>query len=355
MAKKLFIPGPVDVSPEVLAKMSEPMVGHRGREFSSIMMSTIEKLKKLMFTENTVFLSTSSSTGLMEAAVRNCVDKKCLNIGNGAFSDRWHEITKSNGKEADFLSLDWGKAVTPELVDEMLSTGEYDALTMVHNETSTGVTSPLSEIAEVVRNYDVSFLVDTVSSMAGIKVEVDKLGIDVCLFGVQKAMALPPGLAVCSVSDRAMEKAKSVGNRGYYFDFITFQKYLKKEQTPTTPAIPLLRAMDYQLDRILNKEGLENRFRRHERMGNLTREWAKKNFSLFPEEERYCSNTVTCISNTRGVDCNELKQKLADRGYVFANGYGKLADRTFRIAHMGDRTIGELKEYLSAIEEILGL
>ena len=355
MAKKLFIPGPIDVSPDVLAKMSEPMIGHRGKDFSRLMMSATGKLKKLMFTENTVFLSTSSSTGLMEAAVRNCVGKKCLNIGNGAFSDRWHEITTSNAREADFLSLDWGKAVTAEIVDEKLSTGEYDALTMVHNETSTGVTSPLYEIAKVVKNHDVSFLVDTVSSMAGIKVEVDKLGIDVCLFGVQKAVALPPGLAVCSVSDRAMEKAKTVENRGYYFDFITFQKYLGKEQTPATPAISQLNALDYQLDKILDQEGLENRYKRHEEMGNLTRRWAKKNFALFPEEERYSSNTVTCVKNTREVDCSDLKQKLADKGYVFANGYGKIANKTFRIAHMGDRTVDELKEYLSDIDEILGL
>jgi len=355
MAKKLFIPGPVDVLPDVLKKMSEPMIGHRGKEFSDLLMSATEKVKRLMFTENTVFISTSSSTGLMEAAIRNCVGKKCLNIGNGAFSDRWHQITVSNGKEADFLSLEWGKVVTPEAVDERLSTGEYDALTLVHNETSTGVTTPIYEIAEVVKNYDVSFLVDTVSSMGGIKVEIDKLGMDVCLFGVQKAMALPPGLAVCSVSDRAMEKAKSVENRGYYFDFLTFKKYLERGQTPTTPAIPHLRALDYQLDRILNEEGLENRFTRHKEMGDLVRGWAKKNFALFPEEERYCSDTVTCIKNTREADVSELKQKLAEKGYVFANGYGNLADKTFRIAHMGDRTMGELKGYLSAIDGILGL
>jgi len=355
MAKKLFIPGPVDVLPDVLAKMSEPMMGHRGKDFSKLLMSATEKLKRLMFTENTIFVSTSSSTGLMEAAVRNCVSKKCLNLGNGAFSDRWHQITVSNGKEADFVSLDWGKAVTPEIVDEKLSTGEYDALTMVHNETSTGVTSPIYEIAEVVKNHDVSFLVDTVSSMGGIKVEVDKLGIDVCLFGVQKAMALPPGIAICSVSERAMEKAKTVENRGYYFDFLTFQKYLGKEQTPTTPAIPQLRALDYQLNRILDDEGLENRFSRHREMGDLAREWAKKNFALFPEDEGHCSDTVTCVKNTREIDCSELKSKLAEKGYVFATGYGKLADKTFRIAHMGDRTVEELKEYISAMDEILGL
>jgi len=190
--------------------------------------------------------------------------------------------------------------------------------------------------------------------MGGIKVEVDKLGIDVCLFGVQKAMALPAGVAVCSVSERALEKAKSIENRGYYFDFLTYLKYWGKKQTPTTGAISIMQGLRYQLDKILNKEGLENRFRRHREMGRLCRKWAKKNFDIFPEE-KYASDTVSCIKNTRGINCNDLKQKLAGRGYVFSNGYGKLADRTFRIAHMGDRTVDELKEYIDTIDEILGL
>lgn len=354
MAKKLFIPGPVDVSPDVREQMSKPMIGHRDKEFSNLLESCVSRLKRLMSTENNVFVSTSSSTGLMEAAVRNCVKDKCLNIGNGAFGDRWHEITKANGKSADFLQLDWGTAVTPELVDEKLSQGDYDAVTLVHNETSTGVTSPLYEISKVVRNYDVSFLVDTVSSMAGIRIDVDKLGIDVCLFGTQKALALPPGLAVCSISEKALEKAKSVDNRGYYFDFLTVMKYWEKRQSHVTPSIPHLNALNYQLGKILDEEGIENRWKRHEEMGKVCRKWAKRNFALFPEE-KYSSNTVTCVKNTRGVDCSELKQKLAERNYVFADGYGKLAGKTFRIAHMGDRSVDELVDYLTAIDEILEL
>lgn len=353
MAKKLFIPGPTDVSPDVFEAMSKPMIGHRGKEFSNLLENCVENLKKLMFTENNVFICPSSSTGLMEAAIRNCVKERCLNVGNGAFSDRWYDITKANGKEADLLQLEWGNAPTPELIDERLSSGKYDAITVVHNETSTGVTAPIYDIATVIKNYDVSFLVDTVSSMGGIKVEVDKLGIDVCLFGVQKAMALPAGLAVCSVSDKALEKSKSIANRGYYFDFLTYLKYWGRRETPTTGAISLIQGLGYQLDKILNREGLENRYIRHDEMGKLCRRWAKENFELLPEE-KYASNTVSCIKNTREVDCTDLKQKLSDRGYVFANGYGKIADKTFRIAHMGDRTLDELKEYLNAIDEILG-
>lgn len=354
MDKKLFIPGPVDVSPDVAEQMSRPMISHRGKEFSNLLESCTEKLKRLMFTNNNIFISTSSSTGLMEAAVRNCVKRRCLNIVNGAFGERWHEITVSNGKEADVLQFDWGSAVVPEILNEKLSEGDYDAVTLVHNESSTGVTNPLYNIAEVVKNYDVSFLVDTVSSMGGIRIEVDKLGIDVCLFGVQKALALPPGLAVCSMSKKALEKAKTVPNRGYYFDFLTVMKYWEKRQSHITPSIPHLWALNYQLHKILDKEGLENRFKRHSEMGELTRRWAKKNFELFPEE-KYSSNTVTCIKNIRGISCDDLKQRLSERGYVFSDGYGKLAGKTFRIAHMGDRTVNELRGYLNSIDEILGL
>ncbi len=352
MAKKLFIPGPSDVSPDVFEAMSTPMIGHRGKDFSILLEDCVRDLKRLMFTGNNIFLCPSSSTGLMEAAVRNCAGRRCLNVGNGAFSDRWYDITVANGREADMLEIEWGKAPTAEQIDERLSKGDYDAITVVHNETSTGVAAPLKEIAKVVRGYDVSFLVDTVSSMGGIKVEVDRLGIDVCLFGVQKAMALPAGLAICSVSDRALEKAKSIENRGYYFDFITYLKYWEKRQTPTTGAISLMQGLRYQLDKILNKEGLENRYHRHAEMGRLCRRWANKNLELLPEE-KYASDTVSCIKNTLGVDCNKLKEGLSKRGYVFASGYGKLADKTFRIAHMGDRTVDELKEYLDAIDEIL--
>lgn len=353
MAKKLFIPGPVDVSPDVFEAMSSPMIGHRGSEFSKLLEECTTGLKKLMYTNNSVFITPASSTGLMEAAVRNCVKEKCLNVCNGAFSERWDVIAKENGKKSDSLVFEWGQAPDPKQIDEKLSSGDYDAITVVHNETSTGVTALIYKISKVVKNYDISFLVDTVSSMGGVKIEVDKLGIDVCLFGVQKCMALPPGVAICSVSDRALKKAETVEDRGHYFDFITYKKYAEKKQTPTTGAISIMQGLRYQLDKILNKEGLENRFRRHTQMGEMTRKWAKKNFALLPEE-KYSSNTVTCIKNTRNIDCNDLKTKLSAKGYVFSTGYGKLVDKTFRIAHMGDRTIEELQTYLDTIDNILG-
>jgi len=354
MAKSLFIPGPIDVPEAAFKAMSVPMIGHRGEGFSKLLDECNAGLKKVMYTNNTIFIFPSSSTGVMEGALRNCVKKKVLSVTNGAFSERWHGIAKENGKEADALAFEWGKAPDAKLIDEKLSSGEYDALTLVHNETSTGVAAPLEEISKVVKKYDVMFLVDTVSSMAGAKIEVDKLGIDVCLFGVQKCFALPPGLAACSVSERALKKAETVPARGHYFDFIAYKKYLDKRQTPTTPPISIMQGLRYQLNHILNEEGLENRFARHSKMAQITRNWAKKNFAPFTEE-RCASQTVTCVKNTRNADLTNLKAKLSDKGYVFANGYGKIADKTFRVAHMGERKIEDLQKYLNDIDEVLGL
>lgn len=351
MNKKLFIPGPVDVTPDVLQQMTKSIIGHRGDEVSELLSEVVSKLKKLMYTDNNIFVSTSSSTGLMEAVARNCISKKCLCLVNGAFGRRWYDIVVRNGKKADILEVDWGEAVNPKLVNEKLKDGDYDAVTLVHNETSTGVCNPIYEISEVVRNYEVSFLVDAVSSMGGIKLEVDKLGIDVCLFGVHKAMALPPGLAVCSVSESTLKKARKIPNRGYYFDFLNFLSYWKKRQTPTTPAIPQIYALNYQLDKMF-REGMKNRYRRHKNMADVVRNWAKKHFELFAEEE-FASDTVTCIKNSRKLNMLSLLDKLQSRGYFISNGYGKLKNKTFRIAHMGDRTLNEIEDLLITIGAII--
>lgn len=355
MHKKLFIPGPTEVSKEILEVMSTPMIGHRSKDFVALYEKVVPKAQKILYTKNKVFLSTSSATGLMEGAVRNCVKNRCVNFSCGAFSKRWHDITKANGKEADMVGVDWGKAITPELVDETLKTGKYDAATFVHNETSTGVMNPLEEVAEVMKKYpDVCWLVDAVSSMTGVKIEVDKLGIDVCLAGVQKCFALPPGFAICSVSEKALKKAENVENRGYYFDFLTFLKYDKdRHQTPTTPVIPIIYAFDKQLDRML-AEGLDNRYARHQEMADYVRDWTRKYFDFFPDE-KYLSVTLTAIKNTRGISVADLNKELGNRGAMISNGYGKLKEQSFRIAHMGDLTLDDEKWLLGQINEILGL
>ncbi len=352
MHKKLFIPGPTEVRSEILEKMSTPMIGHRSKEFQQLFAGIIPKMQEIMYTKNVVFLSTSSATGLMEAAIRNCTDTKCLNLCCGAFSERWHKITTANGKQADTIEVEWGKAIKPEMLREKLESGTYDAVTFTHNETSTGIMNPIEDIAEVMKDYPgTQFLVDAVSSFAGTKIDIDKLGIDVCLFSVQKAMALPPGFSVCSVSKKALEKAETVQNKGHYFNFLDLLKSYQKNQTPYTPSISHMYALDQQLDDIL-EEGLENRFARHKKMADIVRGWTRENFALYAEPG-YESNTLTAATNTKNISVADLNQKLGERGYAISNGYGKIKEQTFRIAHMGDIQIEEIKELLDTIDDIL--
>lgn len=356
MHKKLFIPGPVDVREDVLLKMATPQIGHRTKDASALQRSISEKLKKLMYTENEILLSTSSGSGLMEGAVRSCTRKRAAVFSVGAFGDRWYEMATSNNVPADLFKSELGKPTTPEMVEEALATGLYDLITITHNETSTAIMNPVDEIAEVVRKYpDVIFCLDTVSSLGGTKIEVDKLGVDICITSTQKCLGLPAGLSICSISNKALEAAKQVPHRGLYFDLLALYEYIQKKdyQYPSTPSLAHMFALDYQLDNIM-AEGFENRFARHLEMAQVTRAWADKHFAMLAEE-KYASNTLTTIKNTRDISVSDLNKELGKRGYMISNGYGKLKDVTFRIAHMADTQMDELKTLLGEIEDILGL
>ena len=295
--KKLFIPGPVEVAPEILEAMATPMIGHRMKEYALLHKNVKEQLKKLLFTEGRVFLATSSAFGVMEGAIRNLVGKRCANFCNGAFSDKWHDVTRRCGKEADAFKVEWGNPITPELVDKALSTGKYDAMTLIHNETSTGVMSPLPEIAAVLRRYpDVVSIIDTVSSMSAVKIPLDELGIDCCIFGVQKAFALPPGLAVFTAS-KSTGACQGIEGRGYYFDFLEFAANDEKDNTPSTPCISQIYALERQLRRIF-AEGLENRWARHRQMADFVRGWVRGTGLWFFSGRPYRSVTLTCAVNT---------------------------------------------------------
>jgi len=354
MYKKLFIPGPTHVVDEILEAMAVPMIGHRDSLYSDLHGKVIPKLKKLLFTNNRIYLSTSSSSGMMEGAIRNCVGKKALMTDCGAFSKRWAHIATSNGKEIEVIKVEMGEAITPEMVDEKLAQGGFDAVCITHNETSTGVANPIKEIAALVKEKypDVLVLVDAVSSMAGVEIRVDDWGLDVVLAGTQKAFALPPGLCVVSVSDAAYERSEKVENKGFYFDFVALEKKSVKNQTPATPAISIINALNVQMDRIL-AEGIENRFARHIEMAKYVQAWAKKYFELYAADEKYLSNTVTNIRNTRGISVADLNKELANRGAMFSNGYGDLKEKAFRIAHMGDIQLEDLKWLTAQIDDIL--
>ncbi len=353
MSYKLFIPGPIDVSEETYAAMCTPVVGHRSPDFVELYQSVQPGLQKLFMTQDPVFISTSSAWGVMEGSIRNVTRKKVLNCMCGAFSDKWFDVSKRCGKEAGALQSEWGRHVDPEAVRKELQSGAYDAITLVHNETSTGVMSPLAEIMEVVREFpEVVSVVDTVSSCSAVAIAKDDLGIDVLLTGSQKALALPPGMALLSVSQRALDRASEVQDRGYYFDFHEFLKNHQKGMTPSTPCIPHINGLKQQLA-AFEAEGLENRYARHARLNAMVHEWVDRNgFELFPEKQ-YAAKSLTCVKNTRDLDIPELNRLLKERhGCVIDGGYGKLKGRTFRISNMGNETeatIGELLGHLDSL------
>lgn len=356
MHKKLFIPGPVEVSKDVLEKMSTPMIGHRSKDASALQRRISDKLKTLFYTKEEILLSTSSGSGLMEGAIRSCTAKRAAVFSVGAFGNRWYEMARVNNVPADLFEVEWGKATPAEMVEKALSTGKYDLITITHNETSTGIMNPVEEISEIVKKYpEVVWCLDTVSSAAGTKIEVDKLGVDICITSSQKAIGLPPGMAVCTMSKKAVERAKTVEFRGMYLDLLALYDYIQKKdyQYPSTPSLSHMFALDYQLDNIL-AEGLDKRFARHREMAEYVRAWGKEHFELFGDE-RYLSNTLTTIKNTKGIDVGSLNKKLGERGFQISNGYGKLKDKTFRIAHMAECTMEDVKELLTNIDDILGL
>jgi aspartate aminotransferase-like enzyme len=353
---KLHIPGPVEVSAKTFSAFCTPMIGHRGQGFKDLYAKIQPQLQQLLFTRQLVYLSTSSAWGVMEGAVRNLVHKRVLNCMCGAFSDKWFDVSKRCGKEAEALQVPWGSPIRPEQVEAKLATGQFDAITLIHNETSTGVMSPIYEIAALKKKFpDVTFIVDAVSSMSAVKLEFDALGIDVLLAGVQKAFALPPGLAVFVCSPAALAKAAAAKDRGYYFDLVEFQKNAEQSMTPSTPSIGHVFALASKLEDIF-AEGLEARFARHQKLAGMTRAWAARHgFTLFPEPG-FESVTLTCVNNgakpggRTPVDVPKLQKLVKDQGFLIDGGYGKIKGTTFRVSNMGDETEATMNQLYAALD-----
>jgi len=352
---KLHIPGPVEVSEKTYQAFRSPMIGHRGQGFKDLYAGIQPRLQQLLFTKQLVYISTSSAWGVMEGAIRNLVSKRVLNCMCGAFSDKWFDVSKRCGKNAEPLQVDWGSPIRPEAVDQKLATGQFDAVTLIHNETSTGVMSPLADIAALKKKYpDVMFIVDSVSSMTATKIEFDALGIDVLLAGTQKAFALPPGTALFVCSPAALAKAAKQNDRGYYFDFVEFQKNAAQNMTPSTPSIGHVYALASKLEDIFG-EGLDARFARHRQTSQMTRDWAARHgFNLFPEAG-FESVTLTCVNNGakpggRAVDVPKLQTLVKDQGFLIDGGYGKIKGKTFRISNMGDETPASMQKLYAALD-----
>ncbi len=356
MHDKLFIPGPVEVSLKTWAAFARPMIGHRSEAFRELYRSIHPRLQELFGTQQPVFLSTSSAWGVMEAAVRNLVGQRVLNCMCGAFSDKWLEVSRRCAKQAEPLQVAWGKHIEPAALEEKLGSGDFDTVTLIHNETSTGVMNPLEEICAVVRRYpEVALVVDTVSSFSAVPIAMDELGIDVLLTGSQKALALPPGFSLFAVSEKGFARAEKQNDRGYYFDFLEFKKNQESDMTPTTPSIAHVHALQSKLDDIFS-EGLTNRYQRHARTNALVHEWVRRNGFEFFADEGYRAKTLTCVRNNRGIDVAALvKQLRAKHHLVIDGGYGKIKGQTFRLSNMGDETEETVGHLLRCLDDCLSM
>jgi aspartate aminotransferase-like enzyme len=334
----LRIPGPTPVPPRVLEVNARPMINHRGREFVGILDRVTRRLKEFFLTQNDVFILTTSGTGAMEASVVNTLSPgdRVLVISIGAFGDRFANIAKAYGAEVSRLDYEWGKAADPEDVRRALAADPaIKAVLVTHNETSTGVTNPLEDIAKVVREFDKLLLVDAVSSLSAIPVRTDDWGLDFVATGSQKGWMVPPALAMVSVSPRAWEAHAQAKMPRFYFDITAAKDYLERGQTPWTPAISVFYSLDLALD-MMAEEGLENIFARHRRIGQFTRDGVKSlGLKLFADE-RFASDTVTAVKVPEGIDGKAL-QRLCEDEYdlIIAGGQAKLAGKIFRIGHLG--------------------
>ncbi len=349
---RFFLPGPSYVPEDIRQAMTGPMIGHRSAAFKEIYGRLAARLPQVLRTSGDGMFASGSSTLLMEAAIASCVERDVLHLVNGDFSKRWLQISKSLGKSADAIEVPLGEAVSPDLVRAALGRKRYEAVALVHNETSTGVLSPLAEIAAAVRaESDALILVDTVSSLGGAPVETDDWGLDVTLAGTQKALALPPGLAVFALSERAAERAGKVSRRGFYTDLLRYRDKHREGGTITTPALPLVYALDVQLGRLLD-EGMEARWARHSALAARTAEWAAARGFRYAPKQGVRSPTVSCLRPPDGVAAPDLVKMLARRGFTMGGGYGEWKASTFRIGHMGEVRLSDLDPLLQAIDEV---
>jgi aspartate aminotransferase-like enzyme len=351
---KLFIPGPVEVSKKTLTAFARPMIGHRGEDFKNLYRDVHPKLQTLFATKQPVFLSTSSAWGVMEASIHNLVDRGVLCCMCGAFSDKWLDVAKRCGKNAEPLQVDWGKHIDPNDIDRALASGKFDTVTLIQNETSTGVMNPLAEICCTLAKYpDVVLILDTVSSFSAMKIDMDALGIDVMLTGAQKALALPPGFSLFSVSEKAFARAEKQKDRGYYFDFLEFKKQQGEWMTPSTPSIGHIFALQSKLDEIFD-EGLDARYERHVKTNVLVHEWVKQTGFDFFAEKGFRSKTLTCVANNKGIDVLAFAKKLREKHHLIIDpGYGKLRGKTFRLSNMGDETDETVSHLLACLDDVL--
>ena len=353
-----FLPGPTEVRPEVLAAMTRPMIPHRGRDFEELFARIEAGLRDVFLTARPVYVVASSASGLMEGAIRNSPPGPVLALVNGAFADRFAKIARACAREVDVLAVPFGKTFDLAEVERKLGSREYVAVTVVHSETSTGGLTDVRAVSELAHRYGALCLVDSVTGVAGAELRFDEWGLDFVLTGSQKALALPPGLAFGVASTDFVERARTVSDRGLYFDIVEFEQFAAKNQTPSTPALSLLYALETQLNDML-REGIDRRWERHEAMRDATVSWVTRTVLrldldlavLAPDGAR--SPTVTAITLPEGLKSADVVHAVARRGFTIGTGYGPLKDTTIRIGHMGDHTMDTLRPCLAECEDAL--
>src|SRR5437773_1533296 len=386
-ALNLRIPGPTPVPADILEAVAHPMVNHRGREFAALISRVAERLKDWFQTSNDVLILSASGTGGLESAVVGTLapGDKVLSVSIGAFGERFAAIDDTYGAEVIPLEYEWGQAARAEEVRQALAEHpDVKAVLVTHNETSTGVTNPLEEIARAVREASTSpspaaretgtspspaarervgpqvrgegtlILVDAVSSLGAIPFEADGWGLDVVVTGSQKGWMVPPGLAFVSMSERAWRAYGNAKMPRFYLDLGRHRDALPKGQTPWTPAMSIFFGLDAALERMA-EEGAERIFTRHASMGRMVREGVKAlGLELLCQEERYASDTVTAIKCPEGIEVSALRNALEDDyNVVLAGGQGKLQGKIFRIGHLGLVEEEDIRETLQALEQTL--
>jgi predicted phosphoserine aminotransferase len=356
--KTLYLPGPTEVREEVLDAMAQPMFGHRMDRMTDLYTEIVENTKAFLDTDDDVIVLTASGTEFWEATTLNLVEERMLVPTSGAFSERQADVAERLGKQVDRIEYEWGSAVDPADVRAALETSDdgYDAVGMVMNETSTGVRNPVEAVGDLLGEYpDTCFVVDAISCLGGDYVDTEAHNIDAIFTSTQKAFAMPPGLAVCTVSDAAYERELGADSASWYGGFQRCLDYYdRKGQTHSTPAIPLMLAYREQMEHML-AEGHHERDRRHHEMAEYTRDWAREQFGLFAETG-FESQTVTCVENTRDIDVAATVETVSEEyDMLFSSGYGTLAEESFRIGHMGEHTVESVRALTDAIEDVADL
>lgn len=358
--QNLRIPGPTPVPPEILEEMTNPVINHRGPEFAAILERVTLRLQYFFQTASPVLTYASSGTGGQESAIANVFSPgdRVLAISIGVFGNRFATIAQGFGLQVERIDFEWGQAADLAVVEERLrAAAPFKGVLMTHNETSTGVTNDVEQLAGLIRRYspDALILVDAVSSLGCIPLEMDPWDIDVVFTGSQKGWMVPPGLMMIAAGARAWEASKSARLPRFYFDWEMSRKNLEKWQHPVTPPISLFYALDLALEKMLD-EGREAIFERHKSIGEYVR-WRAKEMGLqLLADHEHASNTVTAIYTPEGIDTKALLKELrVEDGVVLGGGQGKFEGKIFRVGHLGYFEEVDLVEAMDKIERRLRL